>query len=388
MELAASKSDPASADWGVVALASVVGTIGSFIFMVLPLFIASLVDSGAFTEKQAGVIGAASLLGMFAGSLGFAGIITHISSRAAVVGGSTSLALAYLASLPVAGMFIPLTVIQFLGGVAGVALLSVAFAIIGKTKSPDRNFGVFIAIQMSAGAIGALAIEAIIARYDVQGLLIGMAIFSTLPLFLAGLLPAGKHDKASKTGAAVQNRFAAIAVVLAQVAFGIGIMILWSSVARIGTTRGWDPAFVAQALSLSLFAGIGGAALASVIDKKIPRSWMLIAGTVIVIPGTILTAAAPTPLLFAAGIMVFAFCWNVLPPFQLGLASDLGGSGRVLVLCIAALKLGYSLGTGSSGFLYKSGDFTLTAITASGAFAVSLFLFLACGAKPKKPDAA
>jgi predicted MFS family arabinose efflux permease len=162
---------------------------------------------------------------------------------------------------------------------------------------------------------------------------------------------------------------------LAQLSFGVGIMLLWSFAGQLGAAHGFRASAVAQVLSASLFASIAGSLVAALIGTRRWSRWVMILGTVLIVTATALAAISSRFAVFVITLMAFGFCWNLLPPFQLGIASRLDFTGRLVVLSIAAVKLGYAIGTAACGFISTRISFQGAAAVAGVCFTFSLMLF-------------
>lgn len=338
--------------------AMVLGVTGSYYFMLAPVLVAGLVEHG-YPDTIAGYVGSAPLAGMFVGSLGTATMLGRVRWRKMAAVAITCLIVGNLASIALLDTPALVATCQFLAGVGGATLLSIALALIGQTPAPDRLLALFMASQMTAGALGVPTLEGVVAHFGAGGL---FAAFTAVTLgaapFIIGL-PTGaaaasrEHRQASICIASFLRPGAAMAL-LTQVAFGAGIMLLWGSAARIGAARGIESAQVAHFLSVALLASILGALCASAIGRRIPVPALLSIGTAIVIIASGVVVGVPGPIAFAVGVALFGFAWNFLPPYQFGIAAELDRTGRLIVLNIALVKLGYASGAAAGGIAASS----------------------------------
>jgi len=358
--------------------ATATGVVGSCIFLVLPLLIGALGRTHVFDGTELGLLGAAPLLGMFAGSLLSARLLQGLTYRRVALLGAICLALCHALSGAASGSFLRLALLQFAGGVAGTVLMSMAFLAISRAKSTDRQFAVFVMVQLSTGALIAPLLSKAIDAGGMAGAYAALAVFSLSPLALLHLLPAERIGASAEPSRRPVPRGtgAGVALVLVgQFAFGCGVMALWSVTGLIGSARGWSSASVSQALSLSLLASVAGALLAAAAGRKWPRLAMLCAGALLLVAGAAVAAGASSFPLFVLGTASFAFAWNLMPPFQLGLAADLDRSGRLAVLSIAAVKLGYAAGASLAGLAQSGLGFQLNALLTAASLALSTLAF-------------
>jgi MFS transporter, DHA1 family, inner membrane transport protein len=357
------------------------GVVGSFFFMLLPLLVASLVRDG-FMEQPAGLVGSAPLAGMFIGSIVCAATLPRLRWNVVSFLALGTLAGANEASAHTLGSLEALLAVQFIAGFAGVVLMSVTFAYISRHSAPERYFALFIALQMAAGALATVFVERIAAAGGATGIFRFLALCALCAIPLSFLVPrrapsTGQEVDVPAGAAGLIASIGGLAVLGTQVIFGAGIMVIWSYAARIGESHGISSVSVAQALSFSLLSSIVGALCASAIGRRFRVELSLGAGSMLMVIAAVLATSASSPGTFFLAIALFGFGWNFLPPFQLGIAADLDRSGRLVVLNIALVKLGYALGTASAGVLASIGDgHRLHSLAASMCFVAALLAAL------------
>jgi predicted MFS family arabinose efflux permease len=274
-----------------------------------------------------------------------------------------------------------LLLLQFCAGFAGVVLMSVTFAFISQRTAKDSYFALFIASQMATGALATLLVERI-AGDDGARTIFGFLAFcaaAAIPLVL--LMPresaAAPEEPRGLAGAVkLVASPGSLAVLATQVLFGAGIMLIWSYAARIGEGHGLPRAAVAGALSFSLLSSIVGALSASALGRRIRVDASLMAGTALIVAAAALATHADEAGAFFLAIALFGFGWNFIPPFQLGIAADIDPSGRLVVLNIALVKLGYAVGAASGGLLAARGGYELHAVAASTCYIAALLTAL------------
>ena len=137
----------------------------------------------------------------------------------------------------------------------------------------------------------------------------------------------------------------------AVVLFGAGVMIVWPFMEELGRERFGSAGPAREAISLSLAVSIVAALCASALAGRLRRRLPMIAATAMIAMGAWLVASADSPTGFVAGGISLAFGWNLIPAFQLGVLTDIDRSGRLVVLNIAFMKLGYALGPLLAGLL-------------------------------------
>jgi predicted MFS family arabinose efflux permease len=334
------------------------GVMGSYFFMLVPVIVSALVHSGIYTSSMAGLIGSAPLAGMFVGSIACAPMVDRLPAKSASAAALLGLVVADCVSSSALRSFPVLLGAQFAAGCSGVVLMSLAFAAISRTSKPDRYFALFIACQMSAGALATQLLE----RSAVSGgatavfriLTIAAGCALSLVLLVANAPSTGAIGHRTTPRHPSFGSRSSLAILAAQLCFGAGVMLIWSCVGVIGESRGLDPATVANALSASLVASVAGALWASWVGKWLTVKLALLVGSIAIAGAAVLAVWPPAPGAFYAAVMIFGFGWNFLPPFQLGVAAAIDPSGRLAVLNIALVKLGYALGAAAAGWLAET----------------------------------
>ncbi len=364
------------------------GVMGSYFFMLVPVIESALVHSGLYTSSAAGLIGSAPLAGMFVGSIACAVVVDRLRAKPASAVALLGLLVADLVSAVAFRSFPVLLGAQFAAGCAGIVLMSLAFAAISQAANPDRYFALFIACQMSAGALATQILQRVALAAGATGVFCALAIIAGCALSLVPLV-ANPHstraagERKAATGASFFSK-PAMAILATQVWFGAGVMLIWSCAAIIGESRGLAAAAVGNALSASLIASVIGAVCASWAARWWPPKLSLLLGSIVIAGATLLVVTPSPSTAFYVGVVIFGFGWNFLPSFQLGVAAALDPSGRLAVLNIALVKLGYALGAAAAGWLAEmTHSYVVNAVAAVLCFVVALAAAVySAGAEP------
>jgi MFS family permease len=354
MTLAGARLRPTPALAPLMAL----GVVGSYFFMLVPVVESALVHNGIYTLRSAGLIGSAPLAGMFVGSIASALIIDRLPAKTGSAFALLGLLFADLLSAWAFKAFPVLLGAQFVAGCSGVVLMSLAYTAISRTANPDRHFAMFIACQMSAGALATQALQRFavsmgpVGVFGVLTLVAGSAL-SLLLLVTNGPPAHTLGHKAMPLHPSLRSKHS-LSILTAQIFFGAGVMLIWSCAASIGESQGLTTAKIANALTLSLVTSVAGALCASWVAKRLPLNVWLLVGSIAIGGGAVLAVLPLWSGLFYLGVMIFGFGWNFLPPFQLGVAAAIDPRGRLAVLNVALVKLGYAFGTAAAGWLAET----------------------------------
>jgi predicted MFS family arabinose efflux permease len=167
-----------------------------------------------------------------------------------------------------------------------------------------------------------------------------------------------------------------IMALLACFVFNMGIMAVWAYLERMGHAAGLEPVFIGRALALSLFGALFGALVAAALADRYGRILPLIVTLVIQVIAVVLLNGELTESAFLAGVILFAFAWNFPVAYQLAITVSVDVSGRLVVLFLSAVKLGYAVAPVIAAQLFLlGGAFLPVLILAMAAFLVSALIF-------------
>jgi len=353
------------------------GVIGSIVFLVLPLLIGGFSEELSLSTPQVGWLGSADMIGMFAGAVVATAWIRKADWRKVAFVTSIALLLCHLLSAWVEN-YSALLAIRVVAGFAGGSMMSIALTCLGDTFNPDRYFALFISGQLGLGAAGLAALPGVIARFGLEGAFLGLALLVCLAVAVIPLIPREGDFQAPASirdlsvGKMIPGALALVACFL----FDLGIMMVWAYAERMGNSAGFDAGFIGQALAASLLAALVGSLLAAVMGVRFGRVLPLLAALLLQGIALWLLAGASSPRAFFVGVMLFAFAWNFPVPFQLAITVSVDVTGRLVVLFLSAVKLGYAAAPALAALLIVRGEgFGLVLAGSAIAFLVSAVVF-------------
>jgi predicted MFS family arabinose efflux permease len=168
--------------------------------------------------------------------------------------------------------------------------------------------------------------------------------------------------------------------------FNLGIMAVWAYLERMGHGAGLEASFIGNTLAVSLAGALFGAVVAAIIADRFGRVKPLIITIVIQLIALLLLGGELSGTAFFIGVMLFAFAWNFPVPYQLAITVSMDVSGRLVVLFLSAVKLGYAAAPVIAAQLILMGQgFTLVFVLATVAFVTSALIFVSLS-KLKAPN--
>jgi predicted MFS family arabinose efflux permease len=362
---------------------SALGVIGSIIFLLLPMLI------GAFTEKlmlsplQVGWLGSADMIGMFV-----AAVIAMFWIRSANWRLMATLAGGLLIACHlISGFtqdFVPLFVVRILAGFAGGSLMSIALTSLGDTLRPDRWFALFVAGQLSLGSLGLWLFPDFLAQAGLRGVFVSLATIVAVSMLLIPFISRKGSDMGVANRPTGQSRRSSVFAtpglfaLLACFLFNLGIMAVWAYLERMGDSAGLDAGFVGQTLAFSLLGALIGALLAAAMADRFGRIKPIMINLAIQAIALLLLGGALTENSFLAGVMLFAFAWNFPVAYQLAITVSIDASGRLVVLFLSAVKLGYACAPIiAAQLMVLVKGYKPTILLAAFCFVGSAFIFIA-----------
>lgn len=345
-----------------VVSVTALGVIGSIVFLLLPMLIGAFTENLALSTSQVGLLGSADMTGMFVAAIVATFWVRSANWRVVAVVSCGLLVACHLASGLIQA-FAPLLIIRLLAGIAGGSLMSIALTSLGDSRHPDRYFALFVAAQLILGGIGLWLFPDLLAQFGLGGVFGGLAsiVFASallIPLIpQQGRMPAASAPEESAHGDAGQMDSGdpvhgrtlrpGVMALVACFIFNMGIMAVWAYLERMGDAAGLAGDFIGRTLGLSLVAALVGALLAAGFANRFGRVMpLLVTLGVQAIALLLLWPSLGADLSrgsFKVAVMLFAFGWNFPVAYQLAITVTIDFSGRLVVLFLSAVKLGYAV---------------------------------------------
>lgn len=377
--------------FGVTAL----GVIGSIVFLLLPMLIGAFTENLSLSATQVGLLGSADMTGMFIAAVVATAWIRRYNWRVVAALACGLLIICHLLS-GVVQVFVPLFLIRVFAGFAGGSLMSIALTSLGDTRHPDRFFALFIAGQLTLGGLGLWLFPGLLARFGLSG------VFSALAVVVLGamlLIPFISQQgrkieraapSATTSGATGRILLPGVMALFACFIFNLGIMSIWAYLERMGNAAGLQAGFIGSTLAVSLFGALFGALLAAMIENRFGRVMPLIVTVAVQGVALLLLSGELSRNAFLVGVMLFAFGWNFPVAYQLAITVSIDVRGRLVVLFLSAVKLGYAVAPVIAAQLIMMGRGYTPVISLAAACLVTsaiIFVALAVLKTPGRGDA-
>src|SRR3546814_484045 len=374
------------------ALLALVATAGFFYVNIMAAIVDGLITGLGFSNAQAGTAGAANIYGASVGSLLAVLLVRRLRWRPALFALLALLLLLDLGSLAIRNPDM-LTAMRALHGVVGGMAVGISYAVMARTGSPDRAFGMLLLVQFGLGGLGVMFLPTLVPDYGAGILFLSLAAMTTCALVALALLPRFGDEPASSGGGAARARLSSsfrLTALLALVAlflFQAGNMALSAFIIRLGEHFALDRDFIGQALGWATWIGAAGAGLVIVMGTRFGRTRPLLVAMLLSLAGTCgFFWSGRAPVYFIANVGT-AITWSFVVPYLYGILSRLDASGRLATLGGFMSKLGLASGPMLAGWLLSDDDFSQLIRMAIGALVLSGVAMLAAAQRIDKLEA-
>jgi predicted MFS family arabinose efflux permease len=352
-------------------------TAGFFYVNIMAALVPGLVDGLGYSEGDAGRVGAMNIYGAALGALGAVAVVGRVHWRA-----FAACALVLLMALDAASIFVArpgsLMALRFVHGMVGGSLVGVAYSVFARTRSPDRVFGMLLAVQFSLGGLGVMVLPRLVPVYG-HGVLFGTLIaFSVVAMLILPFLdryPAGRVARPAASGGIHRGLLAA--TVAALFLFQAGNMALLVYMIPLARHFGLGTEYASTALGVATWIGIAGCLAVVVFGTRFGRTWPLAFATA-------LTAAACFAFHWSGlqGVFLLANCvsgitWSFVGAYLLGMCAEFDQAGRTAAIGGFVSKLGLATGPFVAAWLMDRAGYPELITLAALAVALSLpFMFV------------
>jgi predicted MFS family arabinose efflux permease len=337
---------------GLVAalLLAFLATAGFFYINIMAAIVSGLIDGLHFSPRDAGRVAACNIYGAALGAFCAVFIVRRIAWRPAALSLLCCLIGLDLVSTVIHSVGL-LTVVRALHGLAGGLLVGLSYAVFARTRSPDRCFGMLMAVQSSIGGLGLMFLPRLVPVFGAPVLFVALATFSLAALCMLPFLPAYARPRAAPAASAVRDpaaasefRVALPVALLAVFFFQAGNMALAAYIIELGRAFGQGLEFITLWIGVSGWIAALGSLLVLVLGTRAGRVLPIALGGVATVAGNFAFHASALPWVYAAANVATAITWFFVVPYLLGLCAAFDRTGRSAALAGLFSKLGYATG--------------------------------------------
>ena len=360
------------------ATAAMVGllVVAAFATVMMPLMLGAFVDHLGLSAREAGLVAAAEMSGVFCATLGIVLVVHRWNRRGLALGGLLLLLAADLAAAAVS-VFPLLAGARFVAGLGAGLVIATMKASIAATRDPVRVFGVMGMSLLLTGAIGLPLLPKVIQPWGTGGayLVLAALVLPGLPL-LRWLPPYAVTAVGSQpSGQRVDIPWAALGLV-ALLSYFISFGAVGPFMERLGVASGLEAASVGRVLGAGSAAGIAGAALATWLGIRAGRAWPFCIAVCCSIGSLWLLVGGMRPATFVVAAIIVNAAALFTGPYVLGSLAALDRQGRVLVTGLMMQAIGLAAGPALAGLLIADGSYARVGWLGIVGYSISFVLFL------------
>ncbi|HRD27007.1 MAG TPA: hypothetical protein PLO65_01770 [Caulobacter sp.] len=338
-------------------LLSFLATAGLFYVNIM----AALVDgltSGGLSAKQAGLVASANVYGAAVGALTAVFIIRRLPWRPTAVTVLLCLIAIDLVS-PLLKAAEVLIAVRFLHGLIGGLLVGVAFAVIARTRTPDRTFGMLLVVQFGLGGLGLMFLPRLVPVFGPGVLFIALAAFSLATLLMTPFLGAyAAAPKVVTAGPRPPTPWLPLVLVFGAIfLFQAANMGLAAYIIGLGKSAGLKLGFITDTLGAANWIGALGSVLVVVMGVRFGRLWPVVAGLALTLAGTWAFHFSEAPWVYLAANIGTAITWAFVIPYLLGMSAALDKAGQMAALAGFFSKMGLASGPAMAAFVAGGGEY-------------------------------
>ncbi|HVP85962.1 MAG TPA: MFS transporter [Rhizomicrobium sp.] len=366
---------PAAAPDGLLAalLLSFLATAGLFYVNIMPALIAGLVDGLHYTQRQAGLVGSANVYGAAFGALIAVFFVRRVPWRPAAL-----VVLISLIAADCASMFVrapdAMIVMRFVHGSIGGLLVGIGFAVIARTRMPDRVFGMLLVVQFGLGGVGVMTLPRLVPVFGVKALFFALILFSVVTLLMLPFLadyPVRELDTAKDRG---PDRIAWMPLGVALLSvflFQAGNMALAAYMIELGRAYGLQTGFISTTLGIAAWIGAIGSLLVVAFGTRFGRLKPLAIALVLTVLGNAAFHFGGSVAIFAGANIGTAITWAFVIPYLLGMCAAFDATGQTAAMGGFVSKMGLATGPLIGAGLLGSTDYPLLINVSVAALAAS-----------------
>lgn len=339
-------------------LLSFLATAGLFYVNIMAALVDGLISGAGLTPKQAGLVASANVYGAALGALVAVFIIRRLPWRPTALSVLCGLIVVDLLSTLIKAPDL-LIGLRFFHGLMGGLLVGVAFAVIARTKTPDRTFGMLLVVQFGLGGLGLMFLPRLVPVFGHGVLFLALAAFSAVTLAMTPFLGVyAPRPAPSPLAARAATRWVPLILAFAAIfLFQAANMGLAAYIIGLGKAAGLELGLITSTLGAANWIGALGSMLVVAIGVRFGRFWPLMAGLALTLGGTWAFHFSGLPWIFLIANIGTAVTWAFVIPYLLGMCAAFDTVGQMAALGGFFSKMGLASGPALAAFVVVGGQY-------------------------------
>lgn len=281
-------------------------------------------------------------------------------------------AVANFASAQASG--IEIIALRFVNGVSSGILLWLLVGLFARHATPARLFAIYITIQALAALFLSNILTSYIApKFGFGGGYLTIAVLDVVMIGFALLFMPKQYPTVAQQKGGIPPLHGLIALVGIAL-FLAGILAFWVYVNPLMVAVGLDAGAQQKAISGSLVGQLAGGLAAIFLATRVKSLSLCLIGTILASASVVACFFIASTSLMILALVLFGFCWMVVPPFQMTFLLEIDRSMRSALLIGSAQLTGVSLGPLLASMFVTEQSANGAMMTAIGLFVVSAVL--------------
>lgn len=308
-----------------LALAALIYAFSIILIDIAPFFIGMYVDALGLTLSQAGFVQTVDQAGGILGAIAGYFLMPRIAWRTLIIVASLVAILANIFTALVDTYYL-MAVVRFVSGFGVVMITTVTACMLARAASPDRAFGIGLALGMSLSAVAVWLLGALRLEYGFSASLGSGALWLTLGLILAFFIPAnigGQTDALEELPKGESHTKAmGWAALFALFLFGVSVNVVYGYVERVGLANGLDQVGVTNALAFGFIFSAFGSTIPLIFGAIGGRMKWIAFTTLLLLGSLVALYLADSVSLYTVAFGLYTSAWNMGLAYYMSLTAE------------------------------------------------------------------
>lgn len=333
-----------------LALAAALYAISLILIDIAPFFIGMYVDALGLSLSEAGFIQTIDQAGGILGAITAFFLMPQFSWRTLMIA-ATCIAMLANVLTALADSYSFLATVRFLSGFGVVMITAVTACVLARAVSPDRAFGIGLALGMSLSALAIWLLDAVRQEFGLMTSLGSGALWLALGIVFAFMLPSQLGSRqpmptsASSVPTSIEHtNLMGWAALTALFLFGLSVNVVYAYVERVGLANGLDQVGVANALAFGYVFSAIGCTVPTVFGAVGGRMRWIVLTTLLLLGSLLALYQADSVSLYTLAFGIYASAWNMGLAYYMSLTADNDPEERFTRMMYIATVAAQSIG--------------------------------------------
>jgi len=331
-----------------------IAMMGAAVTTLMPLLVGAYTDSGLFTDAQVGWLTSADIAGTLIASASAYFWSRKVNWRFVTIVSTIIFITANWLTLSITS-FESLFVTRLLAGMGCGAAYAISLAALGDYKKSEMAFSAMVTIQVAFGTVGFWLLPSLIGDYGLAGIFQFFNVCLIPALIFCFITYPNNQKRQDSLGLNIDgNLKAALYVFLGVVAYYFAQGAVWAYLERIGVAVNLSGAEIGEILGIGFAISALGSMLSGLYVGKWGRNSGLYLTAIIQAPCLIalyMMGENNAFWIYAIATIIYQVLWSFIIPIMMAIFNDIDKSGKLIVLCVSAFKVGLVIGPPVAGLV-------------------------------------